>query len=391
MGRSVVAVWLSWSLLYATSCRAKHESTGLPPAPASAAAAIAQASNAGPVPSVEPPVAPEVAALASALERWNRATNTADAGALEAVYAKELNFYQQVISRTAAVKRKLEYIAKHPGFSQTLDKPSFRHAGDRWTAKFRKTSISQGSAASSVDAYLVFRQAGDGWQIVDEGDVQTTLKMRARQDTLAKNWGERFWDCPHCKDDPDFTDDPPQAFPPLGPASAQATPPIAEGAPQTIEYARALFPRFASAVDVPLFLKATAQSGNGDGRWFYYDAPTAAARPSLTSGEPKHLLECAIGGHFWDVIPRHAKPDPGHGGEPVLKYTEKFERRTDEITYERYIYATDRVMNYVLCTFDPKYEAFFSAIVRRMGRSMRAISGGQIDRVARESQPYGAE
>ena len=75
----------------------------------------------------------------------------------------------------------------------------------------------------------------------------------------------------------------------------------------------------------------------------------------------------------------------------MLKYTEKFERRTDEIAYERYIYATDRVMNYVLCTFDPKYEAFFSAIVRRMGRSMRAISGGQIDRVARESQPYGAE
>jgi hypothetical protein len=55
-----------------------------------------------------------------------------------------------------------------------------------------------------------------------------------------------------------------------------------------------MFPRFASAVDVPLFLKATAQSTNGDGRWFYHDLPKADG--AATSAEAKHLLECAIGG-----------------------------------------------------------------------------------------------
>ena len=47
-------------------------------------------------------------------------------------------------------------------------------------------------------------------------------------------------------------------------------------------------------------------------------------------------------------------------------------------------------MNYVYCTFDPAYEAYFYAIVQRMGRSMRAISGGQPDRIERVSQPFTA-
>jgi hypothetical protein len=157
-----------------------------------------------------------------------------------------------------------------------------------------------------------------------------------------------------------------------------------------VEYGRAYFPRFASAVDVPLFLTATPQSTNGDGRWFYYDVPGADA-----GGVPlmaNQLLECAIGGHFsYGNVPAGAKPDPGHVGDPKVTTTTKLEKRDGVLHYERTIYAADGVMNYVLCTFDPTYEAYFYAIVQRMGRSMRAISGGQVGRVERVSQPYTAE
>ena len=74
-----------------------------------------------------------------------------------------------------------------------------------------------------------------------------------------------------------------------------------------------------------------------------------------------------------------------------MKYTEVLERRKDELAYQRYIYAPDKVMNYVLCTFSSQYEGYFLAIVRRMGRSLRAISGGQLNRAERESEPYRAD
>jgi hypothetical protein len=161
---------------------------------------------------------------------------------------------------------------------------------------------------------------------------------------------------------------------------------VPPGAPAVVEYGRVTFNRFASAVDVPLFLKATPQSTNGDGRWFYYDAPDAVAPPDQ---EPEHLLECAIGGFFsYGGQPANAKPDPGHTGEPKITFATHFERRGSELYYDRYIYGADGVENFVYCTFSPAYEAYFYAIVQRMGRSMRALSGGQVERPPRQSLPY---
>lgn len=295
------------------------------------------------------------------------------------------------MTRGAAVKAKLDYVAKHPGFSQKVERPSFRESAEHRTARFRKTWQSQGAAPSSVDAYLVFKQEGGAWRIIDEGDVQTARKMSAKLDTFRKNWKERVWDCPLCSD-PELGDDPPSAGPPLGPDRVKARGPLPPGAPEQVEYGRAYFPRFASAVDVPLFLKATPQSTNGDGRWFYYDAPGADAGAVSPSGRPTQLLECAIGGHFsYGDVPAGARPDPGHVGDPKVTTTTLLEKRDGVLHYERYIYAADGVMNYVLCTFDPTYEAYFYAIVQRMGRSMRAISGGQVGRVERVSQPYTAQ
>ena len=336
----------------------------------------------------KPPAPNAPPELATELERWNAATNAADRQGLEAVYATSLTLYGRVVTRAVAIRRKLEYVAKHPKFSQTLATVSWSEWDGQRVARFRKTSRSEGAAESSVDAFLVFKELEGAWRIVDEGDVQSARKQSVDLDTLRKNWKPFSWPCPKCSD-PELGDDPPVAGPPLGPDRVEAKKPLPPGAPAFVEYGRADFPRFASAVDVPLFLTATPQSTNGDGRWFYYDAPSA---PSAPSSEPKHLLECAIGGHFWpEALPAGAKPDPGHVGDPKVSYTTLFEKRDGALYYERMIYAADGVYNYVTCSFDPAYEAFFHPIVERMGRSIRALGGGQPDRVDRVSQPYTAE
>ncbi len=394
-GRVAVAAFVTVAAAAGVACQSKGQ-------PASSSSSTEPSTSTAPdhssppsasaVPSPPPPpdkAALERSVLNSAIERWNVATNAGDGRALEAAYAKNLSLYERIVTRGEAVRRKLDYVAKHPRFSQQVESLSWSESGERRTARFRKTSSSQGAAASSVDAYLVFKRTDGAWLIVDEGDVETARKVGAGVDTLRKNWKERVWDCPACSD-PEFGDDPPSAAPPLGPDSVKAPQPVPPGAPQTVEYGRAHFPRFASAVDVPLFLKATPESTNGDGRWFYYDAPDSDARPP--SGERKHLLYCTIGGHFSDGdVPVNAKPDPGHVGDPQVKYTTLLEKRGGELYYERYIYADDGVMNYVYCTFDPVYEAYFYGIVQHMGRSMRAISGGQTGRVERVSQPYTVE
>jgi hypothetical protein len=390
-----LAAFVAMELVAAVGCQSKG-----PPASShssakpstSAAAADGYVPRASAATSAAPPIDAatlERNLLKSALERWNVATNTADSRGLTAAYAKQLSLYQRLVTREEAVKRKLDYVTKHPGFSQRVEQPSCSESGERRIVRFRKTSSSQSEVASTVDAYLAFEKSDGAWVIVDEGDVQTTRKLSAGADTRRKDWREREWDCPKCSA-PESGERAPSAGPPLGPDRVKATQPVPPGAPGTLEYGRAYFPRFASAVDVPLFLKATPESSNGDGRWFYYDAADAGA--SADAGGARRLLYCTIGGHFSQGnVPAHAKPDPGHSGEPRVKYTTRFEKRKDELYYERFIYAADGVMNYVYCTFDPSFEKYFHAIVERMGRSMRAIAGGQPSRVERESQPYTAE
>lgn len=368
------------------ACRTKPAPTEGAPAPspkasASAAQSVPQAASASPV--VSPP-----AALVKSLDAWNAATNAGDAEALKRLYAEQLSLYERLARRSEAARRKQEYVATHRGFSQTLEAVVWQNQGERYAARFRKTSSSEETPPSTVDAFLVFAEKGGEWLIVDEGDVQTTRKISAGLEAHRENWKPRTWTCVGC-DDPEYGDDPPIARAPLGPDTVRASGPIPPGAPAVVEYGRAMFPRFASAADVPLFLTATPQSANGDGRWFYYEDP----RPEMRAeGRERHLLYCAIGGMFtYGPPPENAKPDPGHVGEPLIRSRSLYERRDGELYYERYLYGADGVENFVYCTFDPAYEAYFYAIVERIGRSMRAISGGQAERPYRASQPFTVE
>lgn len=331
------------------------------------------------------PTAPPDPALDAAFVAWNRATNTADGAELAKLYAPNLSLYGRIVSRADAVQRKQKYVEQHAGFAQSVAAPAWESRGEDRVVRFRKTSSLRDKAPSTVDAYLVWRKVEDGFRIIDEGDVQSARKLEAKREAQRAGWTERTYDCPDCSD-PEFGDDPPTARAPLGPDTVKASGQVPPGAPAVVEYGRATFNRFASAVDVPLFLKATPQSTNGDGRWFYYDAPDAAPRRDQ---EPEHLLYCAIGGFFsYGQEPTNAKPDPGHTGEPKITFATHFERRGSELYYDRYIYGADGVENFVYCTFSPAYEAYFYAIVQRMGRSMRALGGGQAERVPRASEPY---
>lgn len=307
---------------------------------ASAALPVASAPVRAPAPAPAEPADP---ALVSAFEAWNRATNAADGAELTKLYAANLSLYGRIVSRADAVKRKRKYVEEHNGFAQSVAAPVWEARGDDRVVRFRKTTTLGDKTSPAVDAYLVWRKDKDGFRIIDEGDVQSARKLEAKLEAQRANWKERTYDCPACSD-PEFGDDPPTARAPLGPDTVKASGQVPPGAPAVVEYGRVTFNRFASAVDVPLFLSATPHSTNGDGRWFYYDAPADAARAGQ---EPEQLLYCAIGGFFaYAGQPANAKPDPGHEGEPKITFATHFERRGNELYYDRYIYGTDGVENF---------------------------------------------
>jgi hypothetical protein len=383
----MLRVWLAVGLFALGGCR---EPRRAPAARASVSASASGASASAVPDSSAPPATPldvRAAELQAAFADWNRATNSANPASLEQLYAPHLSLYGRIVSRAEAVKRKLKYVAEHPGFEQAVSDAKWETQGEARVVRFRKTSKSGQGAPGIVDAYLLWRELDGHFRIQDEGDVPTARKLEAKLDALRANWSPKPYACPGCSD-PELGDDPPIAGAPLGPDVVKASGTVPPGAPEQIGYGRVIFPRFASAVDVPLFLVATPQSTNGDGRWFYYDAPDAAAK-AAPGQEPEHLLYCAIGGFFsYGPPPANAKPDPGHVGEPKITFTTRFEKRDHELYYERYIYGADGVMNDIYCTFSPAYEAYFYAILDRMGRSMRALGGGQAERVPRVSQPY---
>ncbi|HEX2872315.1 MAG TPA: nuclear transport factor 2 family protein [Polyangiaceae bacterium] len=331
------------ALLFA-GCRERRPEPVEPQPSASArASALLPAASASVGTSAHSPAEPTDPVLVSALEAWNRATNAADGAELGKLYAANLSLYGRIVSRADAVKRKRSYVAEHTGFAQSVTAPAWEARGDDRIVRFRKTTTLGDATSPAVDAYLVWRKDKDGFRIIDEGDVQSARKLEAKLEAQRANWRERTYDCPFCND-PEFGDDPPTARAPLGPDTVKASGLVPPGAPAVVEYGRATFNRFASAVDVPLFLKATPQSTNGDGRWFYYDAPDAVARPDR---EPEHLLYCAIGGFFaYAGPPANAKPDPGHEGEPKILFATHFERRGSELYYDRYIYGADGVENF---------------------------------------------
>lgn len=340
--------------------------------PSSAAPALSQVAP----PSSAAPVEPELTQL---LERWNSATNAADGAVLAALYAPHLSLYGRIESNTQAAAKKVAARRKDPSFEQTLSAVEWaeRANGDR-EAQFDKRSHTSASDRS-VRAYLLVRRIGGALRIVDEGDQQTDRVLAAKRDTIANNWGERFFKCAECEQ----PDERPQAFPPLGPSPVTSSVPIPPGAPATIEYARLMLPRFASAVDLPTFVNVTQESGNGDGRWFNFAAPGTA-----DGGAGALLLDCAAGGFWYDDQPQPGKPEPGHASHPEITATEKTFRKSDGLHYEKYIYSPERIENYVLCTIDPQYEAYFLAIAQRAGRSLRALSGGMYDRPDRDSDPF---
>lgn len=389
--RPRVAVYLAAlaaAAVVPAACK-KEEPSPPPPAPSSAsqpsAVSTAPATEKKAAADPEQRGSPAPEALRKSFERWDAATRAADGAALRSLYAPRLSLYGRIVTKDDAVRRKVDYVGEHPGFSQTIEDATWteRKTGGHaeWTVSFEKTSRAQGAPATTVDAFLLWRSTPEGFVIVDEGDVVTARTLAVKKDTERENWGERVFECPSCTWS---GSDGVPAFAPLGPrwvtSSAQRPP----GAPQRIEYGRLLLDRFASAVDVPFFLEVTETSHNGDGRWVRYAVVEQ-------DGTERELFHCALGGHYHYESSQPGKPDPGHRGEPLITSTEEVTRTERGVHYEKTIYDA-RVYNFVSCDAQRDYADYFLTIAHRMGRSLRAIGGGWgADRPARVSEPYGAE
>lgn len=346
-----------------------------------------------PPPKTQPqPVAPPPAPLPSqvdpdqlererSLTRWNEATNTGDSPALEAVYAERLALYERLVSRGEAIRHKQEYLRQHAGFRQTVREPVWSQSGDSFTVTFTKASETPGAAPKQVEGFLTLRKVGGVYRIVEEGDRTTRARLAAKLDTLRSNWKEQYFSCPECKKNPEM-DLSPLAGAPLGPDVVRANAPPPPGAPSDVRYARLVVDRFPMGVDVPLFLQATEPSGNGDGLWVYY------SKPGASEAEPD-LIHCAVGGFYDDLGGSDLPADPGHQGEPKVTVRESFGKdERGDITFGRVLHGGDGFLNHLACTFSKEYEAYFTPIVLRMGRSMRVASGGWYQRLGRPALPY---
>ena len=335
--------------------------------------------NATPLPSqnrvVAQPLEPDIEAL---LVRWNAATNTADAPTLEKLYAPNLSLYGRIVTGAEGVRLKVNARKQAKLFQQSTEDAvaKSRNNGDILISIKKNTHHLSG--VLSVPAYLLVRRASGELRIVDEGDRVTDHSLAVKRDTLRANWGERFFQCPDCVAD---GDDIPNAFPPLGPSPLTPGASVPPGAPSSVEFGRLMLPRFASAVDVPLFLTVTPQSTNGDGRWEYFAAPTASGT------DIKKLFECTTGG-FWIYDRPESAPDPGHVSYPEITFVEKVTRDAEGVHYEKRVFSPERIENFVRCDISADYEAYFIALAKRMGRSLRVTSGGMYNRPERASDPY---
>jgi len=371
---SMPSVAIAIALALGASAGCKHPSPAADkPHPAAPSAVTSSISAAAPSAS-----AAEVdAELVSVLQRWNEATNAGDATALAQLYAPRLSLYGRVETKARAIAAKVSARKKEPSFEQTISAVHWdqRADGSRQALFDKRSRTDKGE--QTVHAYLLLRRTDGKFRIVDEGDRETNAALKAKADTLSRNWGERFFNCPECTTEEDNR---PQAFAPLGPSPVVPGVLVPPGAPAVVDYARLMLVRFASAVDIPTFVNVTPESGNGDGRWFNFAEQNDAGTKS------KLLLDCAAGG-FWYDGPQPGTPDPNQSSNPELTFTEKTFRDSEGLHYERTIYAPEHIENFVLCTLDPRYEGYLMAIAQRAGRSMRPIGGGMYDRPAHESAP----
>ena len=81
---------------------------------------------------------------------------------------RELELYGPLVTEGS-------YLVAHDG-AQALAAVTWQDLDERWAAKFRKTSSSEGAAPSTVDAYLVFKQVDGAWLIVVATDDAETNK-----------------------------------------------------------------------------------------------------------------------------------------------------------------------------------------------------------------------
>jgi hypothetical protein len=181
--------WASVSALTLCACNERAQPQAAPlDSSTSALSALEKPPTTATSLSPSTPKDPQASELNKAFAQWNDATNRADASLLERFYAPRLSLYGRIAQRAEAVKRKLEYVAAHPGFEQTTSGVMWETQDETRLARFHKTSKSTKDAPTTVDAYLLWRKLDGQFLIQDEGDVPTARKLEAKLDVLRTNW-----------------------------------------------------------------------------------------------------------------------------------------------------------------------------------------------------------
>jgi hypothetical protein len=119
----------------------------------------------------EPPAA-ETPRITAVLTKWNDAHVAHDAAAFGSIYAAQVYFYGQKISSSDAAARKGAAFAKAKDYAQSVRDVVVHKRGDRWVARFTKSSTSGGKTTEYPSVVYV--------------DAQD--RVTAEMDALAPQW-----------------------------------------------------------------------------------------------------------------------------------------------------------------------------------------------------------
>jgi uncharacterized protein YgiM (DUF1202 family) len=112
-------------------------------------------------------------------EKWSASHNDKNVNALELLYANKLNYYSSDFSRKKVLSDKKIFFNKYPYFSHKVQNIKVTYIGmEQYYVKFNKYVKQNLSDSNKMyPSYLVFKQIGENYKIIVEGDKVTDKNL----------------------------------------------------------------------------------------------------------------------------------------------------------------------------------------------------------------------
>jgi hypothetical protein len=123
---------------------------------------------------IEPTNEPTVLTPDKLVFVWNEANNNRDTVTLKTLYDTSIHYYQRKFTINECINRKIEYFAKYPDFTQSIEGNIFVDTLPNGFVKisFTKT-IFANNEEQQVPAYLILVRSKGVWKIRVESDLKT--------------------------------------------------------------------------------------------------------------------------------------------------------------------------------------------------------------------------